>query len=61
MLDLIDPPGSHHWLHLMSRNYIPNIILHDGMILFHHGILPNLLAYFLPNRERGMGRRKGFH
>ena len=44
MLDLVDPFGGHHKLPLRSRNNIPHIILHDGLILLHHGISPNLLV-----------------
>jgi hypothetical protein len=43
-LDLIDPLGIHYKLPFWSRNIIPHIILHDGLILFCHGILPYLLT-----------------
>ena len=44
MLDLVDPFGGHQKLPLRSWNNIPHIILHDGLILLHHGISPNLLV-----------------
>ena len=44
MLDRVDPFGGHHKLPLRSRNNMPHIILHDGLILLHHGISPNLLV-----------------
>jgi len=44
MLDLVDPLGSYYWLPFWSWNYIPYIILHDGLVLLHHDILPKLLA-----------------
>ena len=44
MLDLVGPFGSHQKLPLRSQNNIPHIILHDGLILLHHGISPNLLV-----------------
>jgi hypothetical protein len=47
MIYLIDPLGTHHRLSFCSHNYVSNIIIHDGLVLFHHGILPNLLAYCL--------------
>jgi hypothetical protein len=40
VFDLIDPLGSHHRLPLRSWNNIPHIILHDGLIVLHHGIFP---------------------
>ena len=40
---LVDPFGGYHKVPLRSRNNIPHIILHDGLILLHHGISPNLL------------------
>jgi hypothetical protein len=40
MFDLIDSFGSHYRLPFRSRNNIPHIILHDGLILLHHGISP---------------------
>ena len=44
MLDLVDSFEGHHKLPLKSRNNIPHIILHDGLILLHHGISPYLLV-----------------
>ena len=44
MLDLVDPFGGHHKLPLRSWNNILHIILHDGLILLHHGISPSLLV-----------------
>jgi hypothetical protein len=44
MFDLIYPLGSHYKIPLWSRNNIPHIILHDGMILLGHGILPKILT-----------------
>jgi hypothetical protein len=38
VFDLVDPFGSHYRLPFMSRNNISHIILHDGLILLHHGI-----------------------
>ena len=40
MLDLVDPFGSYNGLPFWSWDKIPNIILHDRLILFDHRILP---------------------
>jgi hypothetical protein len=40
VFDLVDLFGSHCKLPLRSQNNIPHIILHDGLILFHHDISP---------------------
>jgi hypothetical protein len=47
VFDLIDPLGSHYRLPLRSQNNIPHIILHDGIILLHHGISPYWLTICL--------------
>ena len=52
MLDLLDPFGGHHKLPLRSQNNIPHMILHDGLILLHHGISPNLLVSALVKTGR---------
>ena len=44
MLDLIDPFGSYHELPFKPRDHLLHIILHDGLILLHHGICPYLLS-----------------
>ena len=40
MLDLVDLVGSYNRLPFWSWDNIPNIILHDRLILFDHSILP---------------------
>ena len=40
MLDLVDPFRSHYRLPFRPRDYFLNIILHNGLIFFHHGIFP---------------------
>lgn len=47
MLDLVEPPETHHWLPLWSWHNVSYIILHDGGVLLHHGISPYLLVYCL--------------
>ena len=47
MLDFVDSSRSHHRLPLRSRYYLPQIILHDGLVFLHHGISPSLLVYSL--------------
>ena len=44
MLDLVDPSRSHHRLPLRSQYYLPQIIIHDGLVILHHGISPCLLV-----------------
>ena len=45
MLDLVDPLRSCHWLSFWSRNYLPNIILHNRLVLLDHGILPFFFSF----------------
>jgi hypothetical protein len=47
MFDIIDPLGIHHILPFRSQNNIPHNILHDGMILLHHGISLYMPTIFL--------------
>ena len=42
MLDRVKPPRSHNWLFPQSRYNLPNIILHNGMILLHQKGYPGL-------------------
>ena len=45
---LINPLGTNNRFFLRPRHNLPSIILHDGVILLHHGIYPHLLGnYFL--------------
>ena len=47
MFNLEKQFGGHYSLPLRSRYNLPYIILHDGLQLLHHGILPNLVyGYF---------------
>ena len=52
MFDLIDALGSHYRLPFRSRNNIPHIIFHDGLIIFGHGIFPNLMTCCLSMTRR---------
>jgi hypothetical protein len=52
MFDLIDALGSHYRLPFRSRNNIPHIIFHDGLIIFDHGIFPNLMNCCLSMTRR---------
>ena len=52
MLDLVDPLGSQNKLPLWSRENIPDIILHDRLVLLDHSILPFFLLcrFFIVGR-----------
>ena len=52
MFDLIDALGSHYRLTFQPRNNIPHIIFHDGLIIFDHGIFPNLMNSCLSMTRR---------
>jgi hypothetical protein len=52
MFDLIDALGSHYRLPFRSRNNIPHIIFHNGLIIFDHGIFPNLTTCCLSMTRR---------
>jgi hypothetical protein len=52
MLDLVESLGTYYRLPLRPWYYVPNIILHDGDVLLHHGILPYLLVCCCLKDER---------
>ena len=43
IFNLVDPSRTHNQSVLRSRNYFPDIICHDGVILLHHCIYPHLM------------------
>jgi hypothetical protein len=47
VFDFLYPFGIHYRLPLRSRNNIPHIILHDGLIVLHHEISPYWMTSFL--------------
>ena len=53
VLAFVEPPRTHDLFPLWSQHYVPNIILLDGGVLFHHGI-PSYSLVCFPLKTRGL-------